>query len=162
MPAERLGQRAAGQQADRAAAGDDERVDAHGRGALARLAELGDDQREDHGRRDRAAEALDEARRDQLGLRLGEAAERRGGGEDDKAGEEDALATDQVADAAGEEEEGAEGDHVGVEDPREARLGEAHVGLDAGEGDVHDRRVQDHHQLPEAHHRERRPAPPVF
>ena len=75
-----------------------------------------------------------------------------------EAGEEDALATDEVADTAGEEEEGAEGDHVGVEDPREARLGEPHVGLDAGEGDVHDRRVDDDHEHARAQHVQSDPA----
>ena len=152
---------AAREQPDRAAAGDDERVDAHRDRALARLAELGDDQREDHGRRDRAAEALHEARGDQHRLVLREPAGRGRRREEHEPRQEDALAADEVAEPAGQEQEGAEGDHVRVQDPGQVRLGEVEVGLDGRERDVHDRRVEDHHQLSEAHHDQRRPAPPL-
>ena len=74
----------------------------------------------------------------------------RGRREEDEAGEEHALAPDQVAGAPAEQEEAAEEQRVGVDDPLQARLGEAEVGLDRRQRDVHDRRVEDHHELREA------------
>ena len=61
-------------------------------------------------------------------------------------GEEDVAAAEQVAEPPGQQQQAAEGDQVGVDDPGEARLREAEVGLDRGQGDVHDRRVEDDHQ----------------
>ena len=69
------------------------------------------------------------------------------------------LRPDQVAEPAGQQQEAAEGDQVAVDHPREVRLGEVQVALDRGQRDVHDRRVEDHHQLAEAEHGERDPAP---
>ena len=65
---------------------------------------------------------------------------------------------EQVAEPSGQEEQAAEGDQVGVDDPGEARLREAEVGLDLGKSDVHDRRVEDDHEHPGAQDREREPA----
>ena len=65
VPVDRLGDRTAGQQPDRAAAGGDEAVDADRLGLLPRLREHRHDHAEDHRRRQRAARALQEARADQ-------------------------------------------------------------------------------------------------
>ena len=70
VPAERVGQQAAEQHADAAAAGADEAVDAHRLGALGRLGEQVHDQRQRHGRDHRAAQALHRARGDQQRLRV--------------------------------------------------------------------------------------------
>ena len=86
------------------------------------------------------------------------AAEDRGGGEQDEPGEEDFLAPDEIAHPPGEQQEAAEGDQVGVDHPREVALGEVQVALNRGQRDVHDRRVEHHHQLAEAQHPERDPA----
>ena len=88
----------------------------------------------------------------------GDGADQRGGGEDRQAGEEDAALADQVADPAGQQQQAAEGDHVGVDDPGEVALGEAEVVLDRGQGDVDDRRVEDDHQHPRAEDVEGEPA----
>ena len=48
---------------------------------------------------------------------------------------------------AGEQEQAAIRDEVGVDDPRQVGLGEMKVVLDRRQGDVHDRRVEYHHQL---------------
>ena len=56
----------------------------------------------------------------------------------------------QVAEAPAEQQEPAERQQVGVDDPRQRRLREAQVGLDRRQRDVHDRRVEDDHQRPEA------------
>ena len=75
------------------------------------------------------------------------------------AGEEDAPAPDQVAEAPRQQQQPAEGDQVGVDDPREARRGEAQVVLDRGQRDVDDRHVEHDHQHPDAQHVQRDPAP---
>ena len=51
----------------------------------------------------------------------------RGGGEEGESGEEDAPAAEEVAEPAGQQQQAAEGDQVGVDDPGEARLREAEV-----------------------------------
>ena len=75
--------------------------------------------------------------------------------------EEDAPLADQVADPPGEQQQAAEGDQVGVDDPGEVALGEAEAVLDRGQGDVHDRRVEDDHQHPPAEDVEGQPAAAV-
>ena len=96
----------------------------------------------DGGRR-RAADALHEAGDDQLSWSLpaspqaAEASVKSG-----EAGEEDALAADEVAEPAREQQQRAEGDQVGVETQVRSARGEVEVRLDRGEGDVHDRRVE--------------------
>ena len=113
---------------------------------------------EDHRGGQRAADALDEARGDQHPC---------------------VCATAQSSDAAvkiarpmrkirrwpirspsrpGEQQQAAEGDQVGVDDPGEVALREAEVVLDRGQRDVHDRRVEDDHQHARAEHVEREPA----
>ena len=78
-----------------------------------------------------------------------------------EAGEEDAPLAEQVAHAAGEQQQAAEGDQVGVDDPGEVALGEAEAVLDRGQGDVHDRHVEDDHQHPAAEDVEGEPAAAV-
>ncbi len=75
-----------------------------------------------------------------------------------EADHEDALAAEQVAEASGEQQQAAEGDQIGVDDPREARLGEAEVALDRRQRDVHDGGVEHDHQHPHAEHVEGYPA----
>ncbi len=161
VPVDQLRQRASGEQPKRAAAGDHEHEDAHRLGALRGLGEAGDDEGEDDSRGHRAADTLQESRRDQGRGVDSQAIESRGHGEDRHACEEHPLAADQVAGPAGEQEQAAVGDQVAVDDPGEVGLGEVKVALDRGQGDVHDRRVQDDHQLAEADDDEGEPAPAV-
>ncbi len=49
-----------------------------------------------------------------------------------------------------EKEEAGEGQRVGVDDPLQARRAEVQVALNGRQGDVDDRRVQDHHELADA------------
>jgi hypothetical protein len=127
---DRLREHAAGQQTDRAARGGDEAIDPDRLRLLARLGEHREDHPEDDRGGHRAADALDEAGRDERLLAPGDAAQQRREREDAEAGHEDALAPEQVAEAPGEQEQAAEGDEVGVDDPGKARLGEAEVVLD--------------------------------
>ena len=77
VPAQRLGEQAAGEQAERAAGDGDEDVRAHRPGALGGLGELGDDDRQDHGGLGGGADALEEAGADQRSLARGDAAQER-------------------------------------------------------------------------------------
>ena len=78
VPADRVGQHAAEQQADRAAGRGDEAVDAHRLRLLARLREHRHDHPEHDRRGQRAADALHEACADQHALALRHRAEHRG------------------------------------------------------------------------------------
>ncbi len=161
VPAERLGEYAAGQQAERAAGDRHEHVRAHRAGAIGRLGELGDDDREDHRRLERGADALQEAGADQETLGWRDAAQHRRDGEDDQAEHEHALATDEIAEPSGQQQEAAERDQERVDHPGEVALGEVQIVLDRRERDVHDRRVEHDHQLRQADDHERHPAPAV-
>ena len=66
------------------------------------------------------------------------------------ADEEDLLAPGEVAGAAAEEEEAAEDQRVGVDDPLQVRVRHVEVLLDRRQRDVDDRRVEDDHELRQA------------
>jgi hypothetical protein len=157
MPAQRLGEQSSGEQPERSAGDRHEHVGAHRAGPLRRGRELGDDDREDHGRLRRRADTLEEAGADQHPLRGGDAAQERCERERDHAREEDALSPDQIAEPAGEEQQAAERDEERVHDPGQVGLAEAEVVLDRRERDVHDRHVQDDHQLRQADDDQRQP-----
>ena len=110
VPAQHLGEQAAGEQAEGPSGDRDEDVRAHRAGPLGGLGELGDDDREDHGGLGGGADALEQAGADQRPLGGGDAAQERRDRERDEAGEEHALAPDEVAEAAGQEQQAAEGD----------------------------------------------------
>ena len=76
-----------------------------------------------------------------------EPARQRGGREQAEPGEEDAAAAEEVARPAAQQQQAAERERVGVDDPLEAVDGEPEIGLDRGQGDVHDRDVEDDHEL---------------
>ena len=161
VPVDRVGQHAAGEQADRAAGRGDEAVDPDRLRLLLRLREHRHDHPEDHGRGQRAADALREAGADQHRLALGEPAQQRGDREDGQADHEDPPAPDEVAEPTGEQEQAAEADQIGVDDPGEARLREAEIALDRRQRDVDDRHIEDDHEHSDAQHDERRPAAAV-
>jgi hypothetical protein len=78
--------------------------------------------------------------------------------EDDPAEAEDPAGAEEVGEAGAEEQQPAEDDDVGVEDPREVLGGETEVGLHLRQGDADDRRVHDDHGLGEGDESERDPA----
>ncbi len=158
VPADRLGQDPAGQQADRAPGGGDEAVDPDRLRLFLRLREHGHDHAEDHGRSHRATDPLEKPGADQHFLALGDPAEQRRGDEYNQTGGEETLASEQVTEPAGEKQQPPERNQVRVHDPGKVGLGETEVVLDRGQGDVHDRRVEDDHQHPEAERIERVPA----
>ena len=70
--------------------------------------------------------------------------------EDGEAGDEHAAAPEQVGRAAAEQQEAAEDERVGADHPLQVLLREPEVGLDRGQRDVHDRDVEDDHELHDA------------
>jgi hypothetical protein len=78
--------------------------------------------------------------------------------EPNEAAHEDAPPAEDVGEAPAQQEEAAEDERVGADHPLEVLLGEAEVGLDRRERDVHDRDVEHDHELDGAEQRERPPS----
>ena len=134
---------------------------AEGDVALTALAEHGGQDREG-GRGDRGrTEALECAGGDERALTPGEAAQQRPDREDDEPDHEDAPATEQVGEAAAEQQEATEDEGVGRDDPLQVLLRESEVGLDRGQRNVDDRDVQHHHELHHAEQQQGDPLAPV-
>ena len=161
MPIERVGQQAAEQHADRPAAGHDEAEDAHGLHALGFLGEEIHDQREGDRRDDGAADPLHGPRHDKEGLRIGQAAGQRGQGEEGHTQQEQAAMAEEIAQPSAQQQKAAEGQQIGVHDPDQRGLGEAEIGPDRRQGDVHDRGIQHDHEVAEAKDDEGQPARPA-
>jgi len=157
VPVDELCEDTACEEADRAAARSNERVDAERLRSLARLGEHRHDDPEDDRGGHGPSGSLDESRGDQELLALREAAKRGGRGEDRQADHEHPLPTDQVAKTPGEEQQAAERDQVRVDDPGQVRLREVQVVLDGRQRDVHDRLIQDDHQESRAENDQRDP-----
>ena len=160
VPIEVVGEDAAEQHADRAAARRDEAEHAHRLGPLGRLGEEGHHQGQRHGRGNGPADALHRASRDEQPLRGRQAAAERRQREERDAGEEQAAVAVEIPEAPAQQQAAAEGEHVGVDDPGKRRLREAEIGADRGQRDVHDGRVEHDHEAPPAEHDQREPAPP--
>jgi hypothetical protein len=157
-PVEGLGEDAAEEQADRRARAGDAAEDGERLRALLGLHEARGQQRQrargEHG----GEHALG-------GARGGEQPERgrgaAGGGrhrEADQAADEGPLAAEQITELAAQQQQGAERQRVRGDDPLPRVVGEAEVGLGAGERDVHDRRVEHDHQLRDGDDPEDQPA----
>src|SRR5262249_14641345 len=149
-PGERLGQRAAEHEADRRAADRDRRPDRKCPGPLLPFVERRRDDRERCRRDERCAEALECAEADQHPRSLRDPVEERRCGEDNEADQEEPLPSQEVARAAAEQEKAGEDERVRVDHPLEACLAETERALDVGQRDVHDRRVENDHELREA------------
>ena len=124
LPAEVLGEHAAEQHARGAARAGDGAPDAQRAVALGALGEGVGHDRQRGGGDERGAEALQGARGDEPDVGLRQAAEQRGEREDDEADHEELAAAQEVGEAAAEQQEAAEGEGVGVDDPGEVVLGE--------------------------------------
>ena len=107
---------------------------------------------------DGAADPLHCARSDQQPLRRRHAASDRGDREERDADQEQAPVSEEIAEPPAEQQKAAEGEQIGIDDPGERRLGEAEVLPDRRQCDVHDRRVEDDHQVAQAEDIEREPA----
>ena len=149
------GQDPAEQQADGAAGAGHARPDAERPVARRAHRERRGDQSEGRRGCERGPGALHGARRQQPPARGGEAADQRGQGEQQDAGHEDAPAAVDVAQPAAEQQQAAEGERVGGDDPLEPGPAEAEGLLDVRQRHVHDRRVEDDHELGRGDHDER-------
>src|ERR687898_638054 len=74
----------------------------------------------------------------------------RADGDEQEPGEEHAPAPEQVCHPSAEQQEAAEGEHVGVDDPGEVLLGEVEALADRGQSHVDDRGVQHDYELRKA------------
>ena len=157
LPAGRVDEHAAGDDAQRPADGGERAPDAERDVALAAGGERDGQQRERGGGQERGADALDGADRDEHAGRGREPARERGGREQAESDEEHPAAAEQIAHPAAQQQEAAERERVGVHDPLEAVDGEVEIGLDGRERDVHDRDVEDHHELRDGEHGEGEP-----
>ena len=102
----------------------------------------------EHDRRgERAADALGDPGGHQAGRARGEAAQGGRGGEEHQPGHEDLAGAHQITEPTGRQQQQREGDEEAVDHPGQPRVGEAQVGPDRRQRDVHDRAVEDHHQL---------------
>jgi hypothetical protein len=131
-----------------------QRIAGHPRAQGAERAVTGRARREhrhDEGHRGRCghgrADALRGAGGDEGAGCLGECSGHRGGGEQGDPAEEDPSRSDHVGQAATEEEEPAEQQGIGIDDPGDSAGGEAEIGLDRRQGDVDDGRVEHEKEL---------------
>ena len=125
--------------------------------ALLALAEGRGDDRQRGGGDQRAAEALEGPCADQHRVRGRQAVEQRCEREDRRSRHEQPPPADQVGHAPAQQQEAAEHQRVAVDDPLQRGVGEAEVGLDRRQRDVHDGGVEDDHELREADDDERQP-----
>ena len=147
LPAEPLGQDPAEQDARGAAGPRDRAPDAERLVALGTLVPVRGDDRQGGRRDDRRAEALEGAGDDQEDVRGRQAAGQRGEREEHEAADEHPPAPEQVGEPSAEQQEAAEEEGVGVDDPGEVVLAELEVAADRREGDVDDRGVDDDQEL---------------
>ena len=161
-PVEHLGQEAAEQQAEGAAGAGDGAVDAERLGALGGLGERRGEQGERGRGEHRGEHALERAGADEQLEALRGAAERGCTGEAEQAGDERPLAAEQVGDPAAEQQQAAERERVGGDDPLAVVVGEPEVLLGGGERDVDDRHVEHDQQLGDADDDEDQPAAVVM
>ena len=141
-PARGIDEPAAGQRAERAGDGAGRGPGADG--PAARLAAEGRPEQGQAGRHQEGrAQALQHAGREQGREAGGEGAGQRGGRKHRHAGEEGALPAPAVAGDAAEEDEGAERQQVGVDEPGDRSAAGAEVMLDGWQADVDHRAVDE-------------------
>jgi hypothetical protein len=160
-PGQVRGERAAEQQPDRGARTRDRAVDPEGLAPLLGVAERRGQQRQRGRREHRGEHALAGTGGDQHGEVDRRAADRRGHGEADQAGEEHDLAADQVGQPAAEQQQAAERQRVGGHDPLPVDVVEVQRVLRRRQCQVHHGQVEDDHELRDADYDEDPPAPRV-
>ena len=158
LPAERLREHAAEQEAERTASAGDGAPDAECAGAVTGPGEGRRDDRERCRRDQGGAQPLQGAGADELSRRRRQPAQQRCDGEERHAREEQALAAEEVSRPAAEQKEPAEEQRVRVDDPLQAAVRKAEIGLDRRQRDVRDGGVEHDHELREAHEDEDDPA----
>ena len=115
-------------------------------GALGSLGVHVRDQREGGGEDHRGAETHEAAGDDQLADGVGQASGDAGGSEHDQTGEQESLAAETVAEAAGGQQQRSEQQVVGVDDPLQLRVRRVQLANQRREGHVDDRDVEVDHE----------------
>lgn len=157
-PAPRIGEDAAEEHADPGTCAHDRPEDAERPDPVLSVGE-GQRQQSQRRRGDEGTEqSLHRAGGDQHLTREGKASHDGGEGEPCQSDQQGAAPADHVRDAPTEEQHRTEGEHVDGEDPLTLHIGQSEVGLGRGHSDVHDRAVDDHHQLRGRHPSQRPPA----
>ena len=134
-------------------------VDAQREIALTAFRERRHQQRECGRSEQRPTEALHRPEGDQRALRPGEPAQERAHGEEREPEHEQPAASEEIRQTAAQEQRAPEEDGVGRDHPLEVGLREPEIRLDRGQGDVHDRDVENDHELRGDDQREGAPAP---
>jgi hypothetical protein len=160
-PGNGLGEDAAEQQPEYAAAADDRAEDPERLAALGRLGERGRQQSQRRRSEDRREDALDRARGDKHPERACGAADRRCDRESQQSAREGPLASPQVAEPSAEQQQRPERERVCGHDPLPGVGGEAERQLSRRQRHVHDRQVEHDHQLRQPDHGQDQPAPLV-
>jgi hypothetical protein len=161
-PAQIRGEQPAEQHAGGRAASGCGGVDPEREVAFAALREGRHQQRERGGDEHCPTDALHGAEADQRRFRPGQPAEQGGGREDREAGNEEAPSAQQVGEAPAEQERPAEEDRVRGDHPLQVGLRKIEIGLDRRKRDVHDRDIEDDHELRCDDERQREPAGITF
>jgi hypothetical protein len=118
--------------------------------ALGSLRERGHEDRQGGRRHDRRADALHDAPEHERRGPPRETAQQARGAEQRGSRHQDPPAAEEVARATAEQQQAAEADQVGTQDPLDAVGGEAEVPLDRGDAEDDDLRVEDHHEVDKA------------
>ena len=124
------------------------------------LGERRHEERERSRSEQRASQSLQRAEADERARRPGEAAEQRARGKKSEARNEHPAPAEQVGQAAAEQQRPTEEDGVRGDHPLQPRVREAEIGLDRGERDIHNRDVENDHELSGDDESECAPAPP--
>ncbi|HST41229.1 MAG TPA: hypothetical protein VLK58_17060 [Conexibacter sp.] len=161
-PAGQLGQHAAQQHPDGAAGGGHGRPHSERAGSVRSARKGRREQRQRCRREPGGGDALERAEGDQLAAALRQAAGEAGEREQRERAGEQAPAAEQVAEPAAEQQQPAERDRVGVDDPGERGVGEAERVADLRQRDVHDRDVERDDELRRRDDGEHEPRARIF
>ena len=157
LPAERVGQDTSEEYAGHGTEAADGSPGTERDVALTPLYERRRQDRQRCRRDDRRAQALDGAGRDQRFVGPRHPGQQRGDREHGDPAEEDPPSTEDVGGPTAQEQEAAEDESVGTDHPLEIALREPEVHLDRGQRHVHDRDVEDDHELNDAQERQGQP-----
>ena len=157
-PGQDLRERAAEYQAKRGASAGDRTEDPERRRPIRRSLERHRQQPQRRGRKQCAEYSLERAGGHEHAEGLSQTADRRSDREPDQAGDQGPLAPEQITELAAQQQEAAERQRVGGDDPLPALGREMQRLLRRRDRDGHDRRVQHHHQLRDAEQSQNRPS----
>ena len=157
-PGQDLGERAAEYQPERGATAGDRAEDPERCRPVRRSLERHRQQPQRRGCEQRAECPLERSGGHEHAEGLGQPADRRGDREPDQAGDQGPLAPEQITELATQQQQAAERQRVGGDDPLPALGGEMQRLLGRRDRDRHDRRVQHHHQLRDAEQGQDRPS----